>query len=339
MIKIQDLTKKFNGRTVLNGVSFEVKEGEVFGYLGPNGAGKTTTLRIILGLLKPTSGTALVEGRNLGEDEELRQRVGVVLESDGLYERLTAHENLDYYARLYGVAARSRSRAGRRLEGERVEELLEFVGLSERRNEKVGKFSTGMKRKLALARALIHEPEILFLDEPATGLDPEAQRMVRDLILKLSKEEKRTVFLNSHDLDEVQRICTRIAILQNGELRAYDSVENLRRRFSRPVVEVAFADSEEAARALQVVGSLEQDFVADCELEREGRGKGVRLRVALKQKQGQGQGAESPSRLLERLVRAGVKVEELKRVEKSLEEVYLEIVRQTETDRDGGGEE
>lgn len=181
MIEIQNLTKDFNGKTVLNGISFEVEEGEIFGYLGPNGAGKTTTLRIILGLLKPTTGEVLVMGKNLGDDEELRKRVGVVLESDGLYDRLTAYDNLDYYAQLYGISDRKG----------RLKQLLEFVELYERRNDKVGDFSTGMKRKLALARSLIHEPDILFFDEPSIGLDPEAQRMVRDLILRLSKEEQK----------------------------------------------------------------------------------------------------------------------------------------------------
>lgn len=304
MIEIQNLTKDFNGKTVLNGISFEVEEGEIFGYLGPNGAGKTTTLRIILGLLKPTTGEALVMGKNLGDDEELRKRVGVVLESDGLYDRLTAYDNLDYYAQLYGISDRKG----------RLKQLLEFVELYERRNDKVGDFSTGMKRKLALARSLIHEPDILFFDEPSIGLDPEAQRMVRDLILRLSKEEKRTVFLNSHDLDEVQRICTRIAILQKGKLKAYDTVENLRRKFSKPVVEITFADSKEADKASHIITSL--DFVSDCEREN------ARIIVALNGK--------SSSTLLKTLIGESINVEELKKVEKSLEDVYLDIVRQEE---------
>ena len=304
MIEIQNLTKEFNGKTVLNGISFEVEEGEIFGYLGPNGAGKTTTLRIILGLLRPTTGKALVMGKNLGDDEELRKKVGVVLESDGLYDRLTAYDNLDYYAQLYGISDRKG----------RLKQLLEFVELYERRNDKVGDFSTGMKRKLALARSLIHEPAILFFDEPSIGLDPEAQRMVRDLILRLSKEEKRTVFLNSHDLDEVQRICTRIAILQKGKLKAYDTVENLRRKFSKPVVEITFADSKEADKASHIITSL--DFVSDCEREN------ARIIVALNGK--------SSSTLLKTLIGESINVEELKKVEKSLEDVYLDIVRQEE---------
>lgn len=304
MIEVQNLTKTFNGKTVLKDISFKVKEGEIFGYLGPNGAGKTTTMRIILGLLKPTEGEALVTGKNLGDDEELRKRVGVVLESDGLYDRLAAYDNLDYYAQLYDVSDRQG----------RLKELLEFAGLYERRTDKVGDFSTGMKRKLALARSLIHEPDILFFDEPSTGLDPEAQRMVRDLILRLSREEKRTVFLNSHDLDEVQRICTRIAILHRGTIKAYDTVENLRRKFSKPVVEIVLADNEEAERALQIISSL--DFVSDCERE------DARITVVLKEK--------SSSTLLNTLIREGIKVEELKKVEKSLEDVYLDIVHQEE---------
>jgi ABC-2 type transport system ATP-binding protein len=302
MIEVQKVTKKFNGKTVLNDISFEVKEGEIFGYLGPNGAGKTTTMRIILGLLKPTRGEALVMGKNLGSDEELRRSVGVVLENDGLYERLTAYDNLEYYAQLYDVSDRKG----------RIKELLEFVGLYERRNEKVGDFSRGMKRKLALARSLIHEPDILFFDEPSTGLDPEAQRMVRDLILRLSKEEKRTVFLNSHDLDEVQRICTRIAILHRGAIKAYDSVENLRRKFSKSAFAIAVAREEDAESALDLIQSL--DYVSTCERDN------AWITVVLKEK--------SASTLLSTLVREGIKVEELKKLEKSLEDVYLDIVRQ-----------
>jgi len=156
MIEAQDLTKRFNGKTVLNGIDFQVKEGEIFGYLGPNGAGKTTTMRIILGLLKPESGRALVFGKELGDNDDLRRRVGVLLENDGLYERLSAYENLDYYAQLYSVSD---------IEGT-IKNLLNFVGLSDRQNDRVGVFSKGMKRRLALARSIIHDPEVLFCDEP-----------------------------------------------------------------------------------------------------------------------------------------------------------------------------
>ena len=305
MIEVRNLTKRFKDRTALNGVSFQVNEGEIFGYLGPNGAGKTTTMRIILGLLKPTAGDALVWGQNLGENEDLRKKVGVLLEHDGLYERITAYENLDYYAQLYGVSNRV----------EKIENLLEFTGLSDRKGDKVGEFSKGMKRKLALARAIIHDPDVLFLDEISAGLDPEAQKMLRDLILRLSGEERITIFLNSHDLDEVQRICSKIAILQRGEIKAYDTVENLRSQFTTPVVEIAFSDSREVEKALNLLSSL--DYVSDCKQYNSG------IAVTLAE-------SERSSTLLSFLMEKGIKVEEIKRVTKSLEDVYLEIVHQEE---------
>ena len=306
MIEVQSLTKKFNGRTVLNEISFQVKEGEIFGYLGPNGAGKTTTMRIILGLLKPTAGKALVWGQNLGENEGLRRRIGVLLEHDGLYERISAYENLDYYAQLYGVSNRV----------EKIENLLEFTGLSNRKDDKVGKFSKGMKRKLALARAIIHDPDVLFLDEPSAGLDPEAQKMVRDLILRLSGEERMTVFLNSHDLDEVQRICSKIAILQRGEIKAYDTVDNLRARYTKPTVEIALSDGREVEKALNLLNSL--NYISECKRHNGG------ITVTLTE-------SETSSTLLSFLVEQGLKVEEIKRVTKSLEDIYLEIVRREES--------
>jgi len=306
MIEVQSLTKKFNGRTVLNEISFQVNEGEIFGYLGPNGAGKTTTMRIILGLLKPTAGKALVWGQNLGENEGLRRRIGVLLEHDGLYERISAYENLDYYAQLYGVSNRV----------EKIENLLEFTGLSDRKDDEVGKFSKGMKRKLALARAIIHDPDVLFLDEPSAGLDPEAQKMVRDLILRLSGEERMTVFLNSHDLDEVQRICSKIAILQRGEIKAYDTVDNLRARYTKPTVEIALSDGREVEKALNLLNSL--NYISECKRHNDG------ITVTLTE-------SEMSSTLLSFLVEQGLKVEEIKRVTKSLEDIYLEIVRREES--------
>ena len=306
MIEVQGLTKKFNGRTVLNEIDFQVNEGEIFGYLGPNGAGKTTTMRIILGLLKPTAGKALVWGQNLGENEGLRRRIGVLLEHDGLYERISAYENLDYYAQLYGVSNRV----------EKIENLLEFTGLSDRKDDKVGKFSKGMKRKLALARAIIHDPDVLFLDEPSAGLDPEAQKMVRDLILRLSGEERMTVFLNSHDLDEVQRICSKIAILQRGEIKAYDTVDNLRGRYTKPTVEIALSDGREVEKALNLLNSL--NYISERKRHNDG------ITVTLTE-------SEMSSTLLSFLVEQGLKVEEIKRLTKSLEDIYLEIVRREES--------
>jgi len=172
-----------------------------------------------------------------------------------------------------------------------------------------------MKRKLALARAIIHNPDVLFLDEPSAGLDPEAQKMVRDLILRLSGEERITVFLNSHDLDEVQRICSKIAILQRGEIRAYDTVDNLRGRHTKPVIEVTLSDNRDVEQALGLVSAL--DYVSDCNRHNDG------MTVTLDE-------SVRSATLLSFLMEKGIKVEEIKRVSKSLEDVYLEIVRQEE---------
>lgn len=302
VIEVKNLVKDFGGRRVLDGISFEVEEGEVFGYLGPNGAGKTTTLRIILGLLNPTSGRVLVMGKNLAEDDEARKKIGVVLENDGLYEDLSAFDNLEYYAQLYDVSNRK----------EKIEDLLRFVGLYGR-NEKVGFFSKGMIRKLAIARAIINDPEVLFLDEPSSGLDPDAQRMVRNLILELSKEGK-TVFLNSHDLDEVQRICDRIAILQRGRIMVCDAVKSLRRKFSGPRVIISTSDNKSAERAFEILNSL--DFVYNCEID------GKKISLMLKE--------NKQSSLFRKLSENGVEIEEIRKVEVTLEDIYFKMQEEEE---------
>jgi ABC-2 type transport system ATP-binding protein len=301
MIEVSNVTKKFDVTIALDDVSFHVNDGEIFGYLGPNGAGKTTTMRIILGLLKPTSGEALVHGKDLSKDNILRGRVGVLLENDGLYDRITAYENLNYYARIYGVTEREK----------KIQDLLQLTGLINRKDEKVGGYSRGMKRKLGLARAIVHDPDILFFDEPSAGLDPEAQKMVRDLIVNLSREKKITIFLNSHDLDEVQRICSRIAILKNGKIMVSDTLENLRNRLAAPSIEIVFADRDKAAAASGLVSAVEH--VEGCE-QRDN------LLVVTLDNNG------SSSALLSLLVEKGIAVEEMKKVTKSLEEVYLETV-------------
>lgn len=303
VIEVKNLVKDFGGRRVLDGISFEVEEGEVFGYLGPNGAGKTTTLRIILGLLNPTSGEAIVMGKNLAEDDEARKKVGVVLENDGLYENLSAFDNLEYYAQLYDVSNRR----------EKIEGLLKFIGLYERRREKVGVFSKGMRRKLAIARAIINDPEVLFLDEPSSGLDPDAQRMVRNLILELSKEGK-TVFLNSHDLDEVQRICDRLVILQRRRIMVCDAVKSLRKKFSGPRVIISTSDNKSAERAFEILNSL--DFVSNCEID------GKKISLMLKE--------NKQSSLFRKLSENGVEIEEIRKVEVTLEDIYFKMQEEEE---------
>jgi len=302
-VEVRGLSRSFDGREILRDVSFTVGHGEVFGYLGPNGAGKTTTIRILLGLLAPDAGEVRVLGRDLADDDDARARIGVLFENNGLADRMSAADNLAYYAGLYGVED----------PGERIDELLALVDLTDRRDDPVGTFSTGMKRKLGIARAILHHPEVVFLDEPSSGLDPGAQRMVRDLILELSRREEMTVFLNSHHLDEVQRICSTVAILADGRIRAFDSVENLTTASSRPAVTVVLAGAGD--RACETVGRL--PYVTGCD------GNGGNLRCTLADP------TATPD-LIAALVGAGFRIEEVRRSSRSLEEIYLEHVGQSE---------
>ncbi len=306
MIEVKNLIKKFGPNTVLNSINFSVKEGEIFGFLGPNGAGKTTTMRIILGLLCATEGEALVWGHDLGNDDELRRRTGVLLEYDGLYERMSAQQNLEYFARLYDVKDYTH----------KVQELLEFTGLRERKNDLVGTFSRGMRRKLGLARAIIHQPDVLFLDEPSAGLDPEAQKMVRDLIVHLSGQ-KITIFLNSHDLDEVERICSSIAILQRGEIKIHESMDALRSRLVTDALQIVMSSNETAEKAFSLLRSL--DYLSNFSRKR------CEITATM-------DSSKTPSSVIAYLMERGLGVEEIKRTTRSLEDLYLEIIHTEQKD-------
>jgi ABC-2 type transport system ATP-binding protein len=233
MIKTQALSKIFQiGKKhdvdlkAVDALTIEVNEGEVFGFLGPNGAGKTTTVRMLTSLIRPTSGSARVAGYQVGEDDlEIRRNVGLLTESPGMYERLSAEKNLRIFAELYDVPDVTKS----------VNKYLSLFGLWERRMDAVGSYSKGMRQKLAVARALLHEPKVLFFDEPTTGLDPEAARIVRDFILEF-KKEGRTIFMTTHNLDEAEKLCDRVGIFKQS-LLALDSPANLRQKmFGRKVV-------------------------------------------------------------------------------------------------------
>ena len=213
MIETDNLTRKIDDLIAVNGVSLRVDDGEVFGFLGPNGAGKTTTVRMLCCLIAKTSGKATIGGYEVGNEAdamEIRKIVGLLPENVGLYGELSAYENLDFYGRLYEVSEQDRR--------ERIERFLKMLGLWEKRDTPAGVFSKGMKQKLAIARALLHNPQVLFLDEPTANLDPESSRTVREFILELRKE-KRTIFLNTHNLDEAQRICDKIGILKTKLLK------------------------------------------------------------------------------------------------------------------------
>jgi ABC-2 type transport system ATP-binding protein len=220
MIEVKNLTKQFDEVTAVDGVTFAVAKGEVFGLLGPNGAGKTTTIRMLCCLISKTSGEAQIAGYPIGSSADslaIRKMIGLVTDNIGLYEELSAYENLDYYGKLYECPEGQRK--------ERIEYYLKMMDLWEKRDQSISEYSKGMRQKVAIARALVHDPELLFFDEPTANLDPESARVVRDIILKLKKDGK-TIFINTHNLDEAQRICDRIGILRT-KLLAVNTPEQL----------------------------------------------------------------------------------------------------------------
>ena len=225
MIELENLTRKFGELTAVDNVTLKVNKGEIFGFLGPNGAGKSTTVRMLCCLISKTSGEARVGDFDVDHEEDrlkIRKTIGYLSGDVGLYENLSAYKNLDFYGKLYEVPSAERE--------ENIKRLLQLVGLWERKDDAAAGLSKGMKQKLAIARTLIHEPQVLFLDEPTANLDPLAAKTVRDFILEL-KKEKRTIFMNTHNLDEAERVCDRIAVLKT-KLIAVGSPEDLERSVS-----------------------------------------------------------------------------------------------------------
>jgi ABC-2 type transport system ATP-binding protein len=245
MIETEELTKIFPGRTAVATLDLEVWAGEIYGFLGPNGAGKTTTIRMLTGILPPSRGEARVAGHDLRTDPDgVRASIGLLPESTGFYGWMTPVEYLRFFADLYGIP-RSDVR-------ERIDALLASVGLADRRSTRIATFSRGMRARLGIARALVHRPRVLFLDEPTLGLDPLGQRDILELIQHVNREEGATVFLSSHALDQVGHVCTRVGILNEGRLVAQGSAAELANHLAFPsTVRVTVDD---AALAEQVAG-------------------------------------------------------------------------------------
>jgi ABC-2 type transport system ATP-binding protein len=253
MLRATGLGRRFGDLWAIRGVDLEVSRGEVLGLLGPNGAGKTTTVRLLTALIEPTEGRASVDGLDVVErPEEVRARVGILTETPGLYEKLSATANLDFFGRLYGLDAATRA--------ERIEHYLRLFSLWERRDDVAGNFSKGMKQKLAIARALLHDPAVVFLDEPTAALDPEAAYVVREAIEEL-RRSGRTIVLATHNLDEADRLCDRVAFVRGGLLRV-DSPAGLRGSMGGHGVEIGLAEPASdalmaAARAVPGVTGVE----------------------------------------------------------------------------------
>jgi ABC-2 type transport system ATP-binding protein len=257
-IEVEELVRSFKTIKAVDGLTFSVEQGEVFGLLGPNGAGKTTTLRLLNGVLPPSAGRMRVlDFDPVSQGCQLRQQTGVLTETPSVYERISARDNLSIFGALYGVPETRLSR--------RVEEMLTVFGLSERADARVAGFSKGMKQRLALARALLHEPPLLFLDEPTAGLDPEAARQVSQMIEQLSHQEGRTIVLCTHNLDEAQHLCDRVGVMSQGRFLALGTLEEMARSLWRGTwvdLEMGAPPTSDAVDALRTM-----DGVRSVELE------------------------------------------------------------------------
>ena len=252
-IVVKDLVKKYGDLVAVAGINFNVKYGEIFGFLGPNGAGKTTTIHILATLLKPTSGKALVAGYDVIRDPKMvRKNIGIVFQDPSLDNNLTAYENMYIHGRIYGLH-------GEELRT-RIEEMLEFVELYEYRNKLVKTFSGGMRRRLEIARALLHLPKILFLDEPTLGLDPQTRVRIWDYIRELRKEKNITIFLTTHYMDEAEELCDRIAIIDHGKIIAEGTPDQLKSIVGNDVIYLKISEKD----MNEICSKLEGSFIKKC---------------------------------------------------------------------------
>jgi ABC-2 type transport system ATP-binding protein len=243
IIRVENLTKKFGDITAVDGISFEVREGTIFGFLGPNGAGKTTTINVLCTLLGPTSGSTYINGHDcMKEPARVRESIGLVFQDTTLDKDLTAYENLVFHAYLYSVRKSEIK--------ERVEDALQFIGLYERRDDLVKKFSGGMKRRLEVARGLIHRPRVLFLDEPTLGLDPQSRTNLWESISKLPKKHNVTVFMTTHYMEEAE-VCDSIAIIDNGRIIAEGSPDELKKTVGGDVIYLKTTDNKKSIEILK----------------------------------------------------------------------------------------
>ena len=305
-VEVQGLTRDYDGLRAVDHITFDVESGQIFGFLGPNGAGKTTTIHLLLGLLEPSDGQAKVLGYDsVTQGDEVRARVGALLEHSGVYEQLTAEDNLEFYGRVYCMPPSERQA--------RIKELLTQMDLWERRGDRAGQWSKGMKQKLALARAMLHRPQLVFLDEPTAGLDVVSSHAVRESLAGLAEREGVTVFLTTHNMTEAERLCQQVAVIREGKLVAIGSPDELRARAGGPQLTlVGRGFSEELMRSLRA-----RPEVADVAIEN------GHLCIDL-------QDDTDTAPLVGLAVSQGAQVQEVRRGKASLEEVFLTLMAEEE---------
>jgi len=304
LIEVENLTKQFDDLTAVDDISFNVKEGEVFGFVGPNGAGKTTTMRMLSCLISSTSGTAKVAGYDINDKSDalkIRKIIGLIPDNVGLYNELSAYKNLDFYGKLYGMTNTKRE--------ENIKYFLKMLGIWDKKDVLVGKFSKGMKQKLAISRALIHDPEILFLDEPTANLDPSSSKTVRDFLMELKKEDK-TIFLNTHNLEEVEHICDKIGIMNTKLLKVSTQKELKESVWGRKTVIQLEKVTDDILSNLNQL-QFENMLVSDDKLS---------FDVTNPEKEN--------SYLVEAIVNAGGRIQYVEKLDPSLEDTYLEFLRE-----------
>lgn len=302
------LSRAFGSVQAVKDLSLEIPSGQIFGFLGTNGAGKTTTIRLLLGLLEPTSGEARVLGFDPAtQGRRIREHSGALLEFNGLYESLSAADNLEFYGRIYGIPKAEMK--------PRIMESLELFGMADRARDKAGTFSRGMKQKLAIARAILHHPKLVFLDEPTDGLDPAAAAAVRQDLLDLVERERVTVFLTTHNLTEAEQICAHVAIIRQGELVATGTPASLRAALATPRARIIGSGFTP-----EMIARLRSDPAYQV-IE----ASATALLVELRQ-------AEDTSDLVSSLVAGGARVGEVERVLPSFETAFLQLVRDQQTE-------
>jgi ABC-type multidrug transport system, ATPase component len=302
MILVENLSKKFGNITAVDNISFEVKDGSIFGFLGPNGAGKTTTIRMLSTLIKPTSGTIIIDGKELSKNEEyIRSILGILTETPGMYEKISAIENLNFFSGFYRIEEKKRK--------QNIEKFLKMFDLWDRRDALVGTYSKGMKQKLAIARALIHEPKILYLDEPTAALDPESAFMVRSFI-ENQKNEKTTVFLCTHNLEEASNLSDVVCIIKSKIIKI-STLEELQRSKKGKKIEIVFNQPAD-----KYAGIL-RDFTEITNLEI----KQDKINFLM----------DNPEKInpaiIKKLVDYGAEIVYFNEIKASLEEIYLDLIR------------
>ncbi|MCM3237113.1 ABC transporter ATP-binding protein [Heyndrickxia oleronia] len=300
VVELKNVTKVIKGKKIIDNLTFNIEEGEVFGFLGPNGAGKTTTIRMIVGLMKISSGDILVCGKNVkNEYEEALRNVGGIVENPEMYKFLTGYQNLMQYARMIKGITK-----------EKINEVIELVGLEDRIHEKVKTYSLGMRQRLGLAQSLLHEPKVMILDEPTNGLDPAGIREIRDHLRKLTKQKGMAVIVSSHLLSEMEMMCDRIAIIQKGKLidvqKVHDFVyEDAKQKY---FIEIELTDNaKESLKTIQEYSIKQVETGIEVEIEK-----------------------NQVPEFIQTLIQAGIRIYEVKPMSKSLEDRFLEITSKEE---------